>query len=116
MRKAFDPKRFDQRADSSAEMRAALQGFRLITPHIEYQNKTTLNVGERTFELTYIKNVHSESDSAIWLPKERVLFPAASVGVKRVNKLRPSVTIPATLAASKMMRALTPDSVSAVHG
>ena len=116
MRKAFDPKRFDQLAASSPEMRAALQGFRLITPHVEYQNKTTLNVGERTFELTYIKNVHSESDSAIWLPKERVLFPAASVSVKRVNNLRPSVSIPDTLAAIKMMRALNPESVIPGHG
>ena len=116
MRRAHDPKRFEKEAAASAEMRAAVEGYRLITPHVEYRDKATLYVGERTFELTYLKNVHSESDTAIWLPKERVLFTAASVGVKRVNNLRPSVSIPDTLAAIKMMRALNPEVVIPGHG
>ena len=40
----------------------------------------TLNVGERTFELLYLKDVHSEADTAVWLPKERVLFSALRCG------------------------------------
>ena len=79
-----------------AEMRAAAEGYRLVTPQIEYKDKMTINLGERTFELMYIKNVHSGSDTVIWLPKERIVFTAASIGVKRVNNLRPSVTIPDT--------------------
>ena len=59
-----------------------------------------------------MKNVHSEADSAILLPKERVLFTAASVGVKRFGNHRPFVSIPDTLSAIKMMKALNRKSSS----
>jgi len=52
-------------------MREAFEGYRMVTPHIEYHQKMTLGVGERTIELIYLKNVHSEADTAIWLGKER---------------------------------------------
>jgi cyclase len=116
MKKAYDPARNEKRIAESAEMREAFKGFRLITPHIEYHDKMTLNMGERTMELYYLKNVHSEADTAIWLPKERVLFTAASVGVKRFNNLRPFVSIPDTLNAIKMMKALNPEVVIPGHG
>jgi cyclase len=67
-------------------------------------------------ELYYLKNVHSEADTAIWLPKERVLFTAASVGVKRFGNHRPFVSIPDTLSAIKMMKALNPEIVIPGHG
>ena len=54
----------------------------------------TLNVGERTFELMYLKGVHSEADTAVWLPKERVLFSASGIVVNQINILRPFVTSP----------------------
>jgi cyclase len=97
-------------------MREAFKGFRLVTPQIEYRDWMTLNIGERTMELYYLKNVHSEADSAIWLPKERVLFTAASVGVKRFGNHRPFVSIPDTLSAIKMMKALNPQVVIPGHG
>src|SRR6266542_2923047 len=103
MKAAFNPQRAARLAEESPEMRAAMQGYKLITPQIEYHDRMTLNVGERTFELHHLKNVHSESDSAIWLPKERVVFTAASIGVKRFNNLRPFVSIPDTLNGIKMM-------------
>jgi len=59
-----------------------------------------------------LKNVHSEADSAILLPKERVLFTAASVGVKRFGNHRPFASIPDTLSAIKMMKALNRKSSS----
>lgn len=116
MKKAYNPARNEKLIAESAEMREAFKGFRLITPHIEYQDKMTLNMGERTMELYYLKNVHSEADTAIWLPKERVLFTAASVGIKRFNNLRPFVSIPDTLNAIKMMKALNPEIVIPGHG
>ena len=116
MKKAFNPKRNEKLMAESPEMRETFKGFRLITPHIEYRDKMILNVGDRTFELYYLKNVHSESDSAIWLPKERVLFTAASVSVKRFNNLREFVSIPDTLNAIKMMKALQPEVVIPGHG
>jgi len=70
---SFTPERIEKQMSESAEMRSAFKGFRLITPHVEYRDRMTLNAGERTFELYYLKNVHSEADTAIWLPKERVL-------------------------------------------
>ena len=45
-----------------------------------------------------------------------MLFPAASVGVKRLNNLRANVSIPDTLSAIKMMKALNPDVVIPGHG
>jgi hypothetical protein len=58
-----------------------------------------LEIGERTFELRFLKSVHSEADSAVWLPKERIVFAAASVGVRRFSNLRPFVKISDTLDA-----------------
>jgi glyoxylase-like metal-dependent hydrolase (beta-lactamase superfamily II) len=59
---------------------------------------------------------HSEADTAIWLPKERILWAAASVGVKRYPNIRPFLSIPDILAAIKSMRALNPEIVIAGHG
>ncbi|HMF49425.1 MAG TPA: MBL fold metallo-hydrolase [Candidatus Saccharimonadales bacterium] len=113
---SFSPARIEKQMSTSPEMRAAFKDFRLITPHIEYRDKMSLNVGERVFELHYLKNVHSEADTAIWLPKERVLFTAASVGVKRFGNHRPLVSIPDTLNGIKMMKALNPEVVIPGHG
>ena len=116
MKAAYNPKRNEKLMAESAEMRAAFEGFRFVLPHIEYRQKMTLNVGERTFELFYLKNVHSESDTAIWLPKERVLFSASGIVVNQFNILRPFVTIPDILAAAKMMKGLNPEFVIPGHG
>ena len=75
-----------------------------------------LEVGERTIELRFLKSVHSEADSAVWLPKERIVFAAASVGVKRFSNLRPFVKIADTLEGIKMMKALNPEIVVPGHG
>src|SRR5216684_8012332 len=108
--------RIQKLAATSPEMRAALEGYRFVTPDIEYHQKMTLRVGERTFELMYLKGVHSESDTAVWLPKERVVFSASAFVVNQVNILRPFVTIPDILAAGKMMKALNPEHVVPGHG
>jgi len=113
---SFSPARIEKQMSASREMRDAFQGFRLVTPHIEYRDRMSLNIGERTLELYYLKNVHSEADTAIWLPKERVLFTAASVGVKRFGNHRPLVSIPDTLSGIKMMKALNPEVVIPGHG
>jgi cyclase len=111
-----DPDRNRKLAESSPEMRAAFEGYRMVLPHVEYRERMTLNVGERAFELYYMKNVHSEADSAVWLPKERVLFSASAVVVEQFNIFRPNVNIPDILAAAKMMKALNPEFVIPGHG
>jgi cyclase len=110
------PDRIQRLAASSPEMKAALEDYRFIAPHIEYHDRMTINLGGRTFELMYLKGVHSESDSAIWLPNERVLFSASAFVVNQINILRPFVTIPDILAAGKMMKALNPEHVVPGHG
>jgi cyclase len=87
-----------------------------VVPHIEYQQHMTLHVGERTLELFYLKNAHSEADTAIWLPAERVLFSASVALPKSLNNVRPFVTIADILAATKMLRALNPEIVVPGHG
>lgn len=116
MRKAFDPERINNLMKQSPEMREAAQGYRLVTPQIEYHEKMTLRLGERTLELLRLKNVHSEADTAIWLPQERVLFAASVTGPNRFNNIRPFVTIPDMLNAMKMMKSLNPEIVIPGHG
>ncbi len=110
------PGRIEKLAGVSPEMRKAVEGYRFVPPQIEYRQKMTLNLGERTFELLYLKGVHSEADTAVWLPRERVLFSASAIVVDQFNILRPFVTIPDILAASKMMKALNPEVVVPGHG
>jgi len=110
------PDRIQRLAATSPEMKAALEGYKFIPPHVEYQQKMTLNVGERNFELMHLKGVHSEADTAIWMPKERVLFSASAFVTEQINIFRPIVTIPDILAAGKMMKALNPEQVVPGHG
>lgn len=116
MKKGLDPKRVERLAAQSPEMAAVVKNYKFIPPHIEYKNRMTLNLGERTFELIYLKNVHSEADTAIWLPKERVLFSASAANVRTMINLRPHVTIPDILAGYKLMRSLNPEVVIPGHG
>jgi cyclase len=110
------PDRIQRLAATSPEFRAALEGYRFVAPHIEYRDRMTINLGGKTLELFHLKGVHSESDTAVWLPNERVLFSASAFVVDQVNILRPFVTIPDILAAGKMMKALNPEHVVPGHG
>jgi len=111
-----NPNRIQTMTAASAEMKAALEGYRFVPPHIEYRDRMTVTLGGRTIELIYMKGVHSEADTAVWLPKERVVFSASAFVVDQVNILRPFVTIPDILAAGKMMKALNPEHVVPGHG
>jgi cyclase len=110
------PDRITKLAATSPVMKAALEGYKFIPPHIEYSERMTLYVGERTFELRYMKGVHSEADTAIWMPKERVLFSASAFVSEQVNIFRPFVNISDILAAGKMMKELNPEHVIPGHG
>ena len=113
MRKADNPNRF---ANAAPAIRAAADGYRLVPPHVEYQEKMTLRVGERTLELIRLRNAHSEADTAVWLPEERVLFAASVAIPNSLNNIRAFVTIPDILAATKMLRSLNPEVVVPGHG
>jgi len=110
------PDRISKLAATSPDMKTALEGYKFIPPHVEYSEKMTLYFGERTFELRHMKGVHSEADTAIWLPKERVLFSASAFVSEQVNIFRPFVNISDILAAGRMMKALNPEHVIPGHG
>ena len=116
MKKGLDPKRAERLAAESPEVAAIVKNYKFIPPHIEYKDRMTINLGERTFELIYLKNVHSEADTAIWLPKERILFASSAANVRTMINLRPHVTIPDVLAGYKLMRSLNPEVVIPGHG
>jgi len=116
MRQAADRNRIGALRSQSTEMRDALEGYRLVTPHFEYHDKATLHVGERTFELLHLKNVHSEADTAVWLPNERVLFASSVAIPDSINNLRPFVAIPEMLTTIKMLKSLNPEVVVPGHG
>jgi len=116
MRKAENPNRAQTLAAQSPEMTQAAQGYRLVVPHIEYQQKMTLHVGERTLELIHLKNAHSEADTAVWLPAERVLFASSVAIPNSLNNVRPFVTIADMLAATRMLRSLNSAVVVPGHG
>ena len=116
MRKEYNPKRAETLVAQSLEMRAALEGFRMITPQIEYRDRMTINLGDRTFELIYLRNAHSFADTAVWLPKERVLFASSAANVRTFINLRPTVVLPDVIASYKLMKSLNPEVVIAGHG
>ncbi len=115
-REKESPDRIQKLAATSPAMKTALEGYKFIPPQIEYHDKMTLHVGERTFELTYMPRVHSEADTAIWLPKERVVFSASAFVTDQINIMRPFVTIPDILAAGKFLKGLNPEHVVPGHG
>jgi cyclase len=116
MRKEYNPKRAETLAAKSAELREAVKGEKMIPPHIEYKDRMTINLGERTFELIYLKNAHSFADTAIWMPKERVLFASSAANVRTFINLRPTVVLPDVIASYKLMKSLNPEVVIAGHG
>jgi len=116
MKKGLDPKRAETLAKQSPETAEIVKNYKFIPPHIEYNNRMTIQLGERTFELIYLKNVHSEADTVIWLPKERVLFAGSAANVRTMINLRPHVRFPDVLAGYKVMRAFNPEIVVPGHG
>jgi cyclase len=116
MKKEYNPKRAETLAAKSPEIREALKGEKMIPPHIEYKDRMTINLGERTFELIYLKNVHSLADTAVWMPKERVLFASSAANVRTFLNLRPTVVLPDVIASYELMKSLNPEVVIAGHG
>jgi glyoxylase-like metal-dependent hydrolase (beta-lactamase superfamily II) len=97
--------------------RNALEGYRHVVAQREFAgHKETIQMGERTIELIYHPNLHSEADISVWLPKERVLFSGAAALVEQHNVFRPFVNIPDILDAIKELRALNPAFVIPSHG
>ena len=116
MQAAYRPERMENLRKQSPEMAKAAEGYKMITPQIEYSDKMTLRLGGKTIEILHLDNVHSGADSAVWLPEDRVLFAASATGPRRLNNIRPTVRIADIRRAMKMMKALNPEIVIPGHG
>lgn len=116
MRRGYDPERLTAYRNQSPEAREAAQGFRLVTPHIEYGDRMTLHMGERTLVLLYLKNAHSEADTVVWLPHERILFSGPAALPNAFNRMRPLVSIPDILDNIARLKSLNPELVIPGHG
>src|SRR5262245_66035208 len=87
-REGQTPDRIEKLAATSPEMKAALEGYKFIPPHVEYSDKMTLYVGERTFDRRYMKGVNTKANTAIWLPTEPVRFSAPAFVSARATIFR----------------------------
>jgi len=84
----------------------ALDGYRFVTPHLEYHQKMALKVGadvradvfERRAQRVGYRRMAAEGTRAVL---------AAGIVVDQINNLRPFVSIPDILAAAKMMKSST---------
>ena len=97
-------------------MRRAYEGYRLVTPQIEYGEKLTLHLGGKTIEALSLGNLHSAADTAVWLPQERILFAASIVVPNSRRNIRATLTTEDMLPAIRMMKSLNPEIVVAGHG
>jgi hypothetical protein len=74
-----------------------------------------LELGGRQFELYYLENSHTVGDSAVWLPKERVLFSGSTVYTGRAPNIRDGSTT-GMLKALDLLATLSPKVVVPGHG
>ena len=75
MRQSFDAKHMADLDKSSPEMHAALEGFGLIPPQIEYGDKMVLHVGERTFMLDNLDDAQPGEHGGVAAKRERRCLP-----------------------------------------
>jgi len=98
-----------------AGIRATYQDFRTALPHITYRDKMALELGGRQFELYYLENSHTQGDTAIWLPRERILFSGSTVYTTRAPNVRDGSTT-GMLKALDFLATLNPKVVIPGHG
>jgi glyoxylase-like metal-dependent hydrolase (beta-lactamase superfamily II) len=57
------------------------EGFRLTPPHLTFEDRTTLDLGDLTLHLIYFGTSHSKSDILIFCPEEHLLLTGDLFGV-----------------------------------
>lgn len=63
---------------------AGLEGTNAVFADESFDQKMTFTLGETLFELHYAAHAHTQGDSYVWLPKERVVFTGDIVFVERM--------------------------------
>ena len=92
----------------------------LTHPDIIYDGALTLDLGSRAVELRWLGRAHTEGDTAVWLPQERVLFAGDLVEASAAPYCGDAYILdwPATLANVRTLGAqtLVPGRGPAVRG
>lgn len=92
----------------------------LTHPNIVYDDAVTLDLGSREVELRWLGRAHTEGDTAVWLPKERVLFAGDLVEASAAPYCGDAYILdwPATLAKVRALgaQAVVPGRGPAVRG
>jgi len=88
----------------------------LTLPQVTYQDRLTLHLGEDRAELIHLgPAAHTTGDTAVWLPRQRVLF-AGDVVMNGVTPFCLMGSVSGSLAALRRLRALGPAVVVPGHG
>jgi cyclase len=98
-----------------AGLRATYQDFRVALPHITYRDKMSLELGGRQFELYHLENSHTQGDTAIWLPREGILFSGSTLYTSRAPNIRDGSTT-GMLKGIDFLATLNPKVVIPGHG
>ncbi|MDE3231354.1 MAG: MBL fold metallo-hydrolase, partial [Chloroflexota bacterium] len=92
----------------------------LTHPDIAYDDALSLDLGGRVVELRWLGRAHTEGDTAVWLPRERVLFAGDLVEASAAPYCGDAYILdwPATLANVRALNAeaLVPGRGPAVRG
>jgi cyclase len=115
-------------ADARTEMAAAGLGLTALwpdvpwgdigptLPHLTYREALTLHLGEDRAELIHLgPAAHTTGDTAVWLPRQRVLF-AGDVLMNGVTPFCLMGSVSGSLTALRRLRALDPVTVVPGHG
>jgi cyclase len=85
-------------------------------PHLTYRDTLTLHLGDDRAELIHLgPAAHTTGDTAVWLPRQRVLF-TGDVVMNGVTPFCLMGSVSGSLAALRRLRALDPVTVVPGHG
>ncbi|GAA3870413.1 MBL fold metallo-hydrolase [Streptomyces lacrimifluminis] len=84
-------------------------------PHLTYEDRLTLHLGDRRAELIHVGPAHTTNDTVVWLPEERVLF-AGDVLMAGCTPFVLMGSVSGALRAVEELRALGPRTVVGGHG
>lgn len=87
----------------------------VVAPSITYRDRLTLHAGGTTAELRHFGPAHTAYDTAVWLPRERVLF-AGDLVMSGVTPFVMMGSVAGLLSAVGALRALNPAVIVPGHG
>ncbi|MEU3355977.1 MBL fold metallo-hydrolase [Streptomyces sp. NPDC037389] len=89
--------------------------LRPVLPELTFRDRLALYVGDTAAELLSFGPAHTEADTVVWLPRQRVLF-AGDLVMNGVTPFCPMGSVAGSLEALDALRALGPEVVVPGHG